>query len=89
MKHVFVHLSQTGLANWSFWLGRGKACRKSNSYFNCFSASLKDHEETLKPDQRKAKILQGPVSQIIKTQKLERPRIELIAQLLGQTVRQG
>ena len=52
-------------------------------------AHLKDHEETLKPDQRQAKILQGPVSQIIKTQKLEKPRIDLIAQLLGQTVRQA
>ena len=50
---------------------------------------MKDHEETLKPDQRKAKILQGPVSQVIKTQKLEKPRIDLIAQLLGQTVRQA
>ena len=50
---------------------------------------MKDYEESLKPDQRKAKILQGPVSQIIKTQKLERPRIELIAQLLGQSVRQA
>ena len=43
----------------------------------------------MKPDQRQAKILQGPVSQIIKTQKLEKPRIDLIAQLLGQTVRQA
>ena len=43
----------------------------------------------MKPNQRKANILQGPVSQIIKVQKLERPRIDLIAQLFGQTVRQA
>ena len=60
-----------------------------NSTLVIFLAHLKDHEETLKPEKRQAKILQGPVSQIIKTQKLEKPRIDLIAQLLGQTVRQA
>lgn len=55
----------------------------------CFPASLKDQEEHLPSIQRKASILQGPVSQIIKPQKLEKPSIELIIHLLSTQVREA
>ena len=50
-------------------------------------SSLKDHEEGLPTNQRKAHALQGPASQLIKTQKLDRPNVAFINQLFSQPVR--
>jgi hypothetical protein len=50
-------------------------------------ASLKDHEEGLAEANRRAKILQGQVSTILKSHKFEKPRIDLIVQMFSPQVR--